>query len=151
MASGATKIHFSVKKMGCDYYSGASVVSAYYYCALKCASFFRCYCILKYISMLLFSCVFQWSRLPSLSYQCIGMCCALVCKKVIFNKPVLTGCFLVWGKNLQHNLSVLLRDQLFLSVMQAELCKSSIFFGKCNSPSSFHCSSTVPENNKIQL
>lgn len=98
--------------------------------------------------MLLFSCVFQWNKLPNLSNQCLGMCSALVFKKVIFKKPILTVCFLVWGKTPQHNLSVLYRDQLFLSVMQAELCKSSIFFRKCNSPSSFLCSFILPEKMK---
>lgn len=35
MVFNATKIHFSVKNMLCDCCSGASVVSAYCYCALN--------------------------------------------------------------------------------------------------------------------
>jgi len=50
------------------------------------------------------------------------MCYALVCKKVTFNKPVLTGYFPVWGKKKNQPITYLFHTGISFS---CQLCKQN--------------------------
>lgn len=87
-------------------------------------------------STLLFSCVFRRSKLYSLADQCQAMHYALLLIQATFDKSVLFAAYFPVKKKKAIWPFVLYRDHLFLSTMQAELCKSNVFFRKFNRSSS---------------